>query len=40
MRHHEEILYSEGGGTECLILGGIQGQVGWDPGQLSWCPCP
>jgi len=21
----------------CPVPGGAQGQVGWDPGQLSWC---
>ena len=42
VRHQEEIFYSEGGevlaqaaqrGCRCPIPGGIEGQVGWDPGQ-------
>ena len=43
----EEVFHRESGevleqavkrGCECPILGGVQGQVGWDPGQPGLVP--
>ena len=44
VKYQEEILCSEGGEalaqlpreTGCPIPGGIQGQAGWGPEQMSW----
>jgi len=45
---NDESLYYESGevleqaaqrGCGCPIPGGIQGQVGWSPGQPGWKPC-